>query len=119
MNFLKKSWHWTKERFDWILISANIIIISFVIFYTSQLTATTDRYEIQNLQLIKNNTILVEQNENLSGLLNKAGNIYKEQDSALQRQQEIIEMQREGIDKLIQRIKQLERLLNDDFITAS
>ena len=119
MDFLKKSWHWTKENFSWIVIATNIVVLFFVVSSTIQSVSIADKYESQNLQLIKNNTILIEQNKNLSGLLNQASDIFNKQNDTLQRQKILIDMQQNGINKLLQRIKELERFLNDDFIAAS
>jgi peptidoglycan hydrolase CwlO-like protein len=119
MDFLRKSWSWTKENFSWLVIGTNVVVISFVLFYTVQSASIVEKYEIQNDQLIENNTVLIEQNRNLSGLLNQASDIFKKQNETLQRQKILIDMQHEGINKLLRRVKELERFLNDDFIAAS
>ena len=119
MDSLKRVWKWTKSNLEWVCIGANAVIVAAVIYYTVQSTSITLKYEQQNLQLIKDNTTLLEQNRNLSQILNQATDVYHRQNEAIQKQKVLIDMQHEGIQKLLLRIKQLERLLNDDFIAAS
>lgn len=119
MDFLGKIWSWTKGNFDWIVIGANALVVMGVIYYTLQTGSIATKFEIQNQQLIQQNKSLLDDNKNLKGVLNSAGQHFNKQNELIQKQQIIMKMQEEGIDKLLQRIKQLERLLNDDFIAAS
>ena len=107
MNFLKGTWKWTKEHLDWVAIGANTVIVAVIIYYTFQMSVTTTKYEIQNLQLLGENIQLNEQNEALGGVLNSAIKSHN-------LQQDVIEKQKEIIKQLIERNKFLEAYLNGD-----
>ena len=118
MNFVEKAWNWTKGNLDWVAIGFNALLVMGVIYYTLQTTATTAKFEIQNKQLIEQNRVIMEDNKNLREILNSARGHFDRQNEFIQKQQIIIKSQEQGIQKLIERIKELHRLLGDDFIAS-
>ena len=118
MNLLDKMWGWSKKNFDWIAIGANTLVVAGVIYYTVQTSALTAKYEIQNQELLQQNQELNSQNQNLGSILNKASDYQNDQNRKMQKQEIIIEMQNDAIKKLLLRIKELETILNADFIAS-
>ena len=119
MNLFKKVWGWTKSNFDWVVIGVNAIVVMGVIYYTVQTSTIATKYEIQNTELMLQNKELLGQNNNLREILNKATDHYHLQNKNFQKQEIIIEMQNDAIKKLLERIKQLEGILRDDFIASA
>ena len=119
MSFLKRVWGWTKSNFDWVVIGINAVVVTGVIYYTVQSSTIATKFEFQNKELIQQNKELLGQNNNLREVLNRATDHYQLQNKSIQKQEIIIEMQNEAIRKLLERIKQLEGFLNDDFIASA